>query len=102
MSPNTDSEEPFNPNEFLAIPKWINEEYFRPIVEQDVTDFASIKNFKPVAATQPGENYTSIMVRVIIDIELKGWSAYFLRCQANSNSNCSLSQMALSTKYRTY
>ncbi|XP_017855875.1 PREDICTED: uncharacterized protein LOC108608813 [Drosophila arizonae] len=71
MSPNTDPDEPFNPNEFLVIPKWINEDYFRPIVEQDVPDFVSIKNFTSIAATQPGENYTSIMVRVFIDIELK-------------------------------
>lgn len=67
-----------NPNEFLVIPKWINEEYFRPILEKDVNDFVTIKNFTPIAATQPGENYTSIMVRVVIDIELKGWSHNFL------------------------
>ncbi|KAH8312772.1 hypothetical protein KR044_012880, partial [Drosophila immigrans] len=54
------------------IPKWINEDYFRPILEKDVKDFVSIKNLTTIAATQPGDNYTSIMVRVILDIETKG------------------------------
>ncbi|KAH8359880.1 hypothetical protein KR093_009304 [Drosophila rubida] len=73
MSPNNSgkSVKPENPNEHLAIPKWINEDYFRPIIEKDVKDFAAIKNLTPIAATPPGENYTSIMVRVVIDIELK-------------------------------
>lgn len=74
MPPNNsnDSTKVDNPNELLVIPKWINEEYFRPIIEKDVKDFRSIKNFTPIAATQPGENYTSVMVRVHVDVELKG------------------------------
>ncbi|KAH8359887.1 hypothetical protein KR093_009317 [Drosophila rubida] len=72
MAPN--SATPENPNEFLDIPKWINEDYFRPILEKDVNDFAGIKKFTCIAATQPGDNYTSIMVRVIIDIETKDGS----------------------------
>ncbi|XP_034484889.1 uncharacterized protein LOC117789849 [Drosophila innubila] len=73
MPPNNSNESRKleNPNEFLVIPKWINEDYFRPIIEKDVKDFRSIKNFTPIAATQPGDNYTSVMVRVIVDIELK-------------------------------
>ncbi|KAM8704331.1 hypothetical protein ACLKA7_008870 [Drosophila subpalustris] len=73
MSPNnsSDSSKPENPNEFLTIPKWINEDYFLPIIEKDVKDFVSIKNFTAIAATQPGENYTSIMVRVLVETEVK-------------------------------
>ncbi|XP_064535660.1 uncharacterized protein LOC135426488 [Drosophila montana] len=88
MSHN-DSSKPVNPNEFLVIPKWINEEYFRPILEKDVNDFVTIKNFTPIAATQPGENYTSIMVRVVIDIELKDGSeqqiSYILKTMLDAN-----------------
>ncbi|KAH8284014.1 hypothetical protein KR054_007485 [Drosophila jambulina] len=65
---------PINPNEHLAIPEWINEEYFLPILKKDVTDFHKIINFTPIAATAPGENYTSIMVRVLMDILLKDGS----------------------------
>lgn len=72
MTTNNKQEEIVNPNEFLAIPKWINEDYFLPILEKDVTNFKRIIKFKPVAATAPGENYTSIMVRVIIEVELYG------------------------------
>ncbi|KAH8267192.1 hypothetical protein KR026_002459 [Drosophila bipectinata] len=60
------SSKPVNPNEFLLIPKWINEEYFVPILEKDVDKFEKIISFSPIAATAPGENYTSIMVRVVI------------------------------------
>ena len=61
-----------NPNVNLDIPNWINEEYFVPILEKDVPQFDKICSFKCIAATQAGENYTSIMVRVIMDILLKG------------------------------
>ncbi|KAL9888373.1 uncharacterized protein ACN427_008106 isoform 1-T3 [Glossina fuscipes fuscipes] len=60
-----------SPNERLKIPAWITEEYFIDILEKDVPDFESIRQFTPIAATAPGENYTSIMVRVIIDVEIK-------------------------------
>jgi len=72
MSPNNSAEKPVNPNEHLHIPKWINEEYFQPIIEKDVENFDKIINLVPIAATAPGENYTSIMIRVIVDILLKG------------------------------
>lgn len=72
MSPNSSSEKPVNPNECLHIPKWVNEDYFLPILEKDVQNFGKIVNFTPVAATAPGENYTSIMIRVIVDVLLKG------------------------------
>lgn len=62
-----------NPNENLAIPQWLNEDYFKPIVAKDEPEFVTIKNFKPIAAIAPGENFTSVMVRVHMDIEMKGW-----------------------------
>lgn len=65
-------------NEILFIPKWINEEYFQPIIEKEVDDFVRIKQFISTAATQLGDNYTSVMVRVTITIEVKGESDYFL------------------------
>ncbi|KAH8417164.1 hypothetical protein KR222_005481 [Zaprionus bogoriensis] len=76
-------------NEFLSIPKWINEEYFLPIIEKDVDDFVRIIKLTSTAATQPGDNYTSIMVRVTVDIEVKDNSekklSYIVKTQLDSD-----------------
>lgn len=72
MAPNVTSSTVTNPNEHLLIPDWITEDYFVPILEKDVPNFNKICSFKRIAATQAGENYTSIMVRVLMDIQLKG------------------------------
>ena len=63
-----------NPNTKLVIPEWIKEEYFQDILQKDHPNFKRIVKFAVIAATGPGENYTSIMVRVNIDIELKSKS----------------------------
>ncbi|XP_075145790.1 uncharacterized protein LOC142220496 isoform X2 [Haematobia irritans] len=70
MAPNNFDKEIQNPNELLHIPAWINEEYFVPILEKNVENFKEILEFHRVAATEPGENYTSIMVRVFITVQL--------------------------------
>ncbi|XP_017008132.3 uncharacterized protein [Drosophila takahashii] len=90
MSPNSNSEKPINPNEHLHIPKWVNEDYFLPILQKDVEAFDKIVNFIPIAATAPGENYTSIMIRVIVDILLKDGSeqklSYILKTMLEADS----------------
>ncbi|KAH8384020.1 hypothetical protein KR009_011739 [Drosophila setifemur] len=94
MSPNSSSEKPVNPNEYLHIPKWVNEDYFLPILEKDVEGFDKIVNFTPIAATAPGENYTSIMIRVHIDILLKDGSqekiSYILKTMLEADSGAAL------------
>ncbi|XP_002137718.1 uncharacterized protein [Drosophila pseudoobscura] len=89
MSPNSSSEKPVNPNEHLDIPKWVNEEYFLPILEKDVNGFDKIVSFTPIAATAPGENYTSVMIRVHIDALLKDGSrqkiSYILKTMLESS-----------------
>lgn len=77
MAPNSNDNEITNPNEHLKIPEWINEDYFTPILEKNVENFKDILKFTPIAATEPGENYTSIMVRVIIEVLLTGKLRYF-------------------------
>lgn len=92
MAPNnqSDSSKPVNPNEQLAIPEWVNEDYFRPIIAKDVEDFVSIKSFTAIAATQPGENFTSVMVRVIVDIEVKGkWVTFGMKKKYLTHLNLS-------------
>ena len=63
-----------NPNENLAIPEWVNAAYFEPIVAKDVSDYAKIKSCAPIAAIAPGENFTSVMIRVHIQLEMKDGS----------------------------
>ncbi|XP_017052339.1 uncharacterized protein LOC108095681 [Drosophila ficusphila] len=60
-----------NPNEHLEIPQWINQEYFQPILQKDEPDYEKILSFKPVAAIPPGENFTSIMLRIHFDLQMK-------------------------------
>ncbi|XP_020811597.1 uncharacterized protein LOC110186672 [Drosophila serrata] len=102
---------PISPNEHLVIPEWINEEYFLPILKKDVKDFDKIVNFTPIAATAPGENYTSIMVRILMDILVKDGSekriSYILKTGLDTNKGGAMvDQMGLFPKememYQTY
>uniref|UniRef100_A0A0A1XHZ2 Protein SEY1 n=1 Tax=Zeugodacus cucurbitae TaxID=28588 RepID=A0A0A1XHZ2_ZEUCU len=91
MTPNTTSAPDVNPNENLHIPNWVNQDYFLPIIKNDVEDFRKIISFKSYAATAPGENYCSVMLRVIIELELKDSNSmqisYILKTMLdNSNS----------------
>lgn len=61
-----------NPNNNLEIPEWVNKEYFQKILLQDEPKYESVLNFTPVAAIPPGENFTSIMIRIYIELAMKG------------------------------
>lgn len=71
MPPNNESVI-VNPNEHLDIPPWINAEYFKDIVARDESDAVAIKTFTPTAAIPPGENFASVMLRIHLDLEMKG------------------------------
>ncbi|BFF89750.1 uncharacterized protein DMAD_08429 [Drosophila madeirensis] len=97
------AEKHVNPNEYLDIPKWVSEDYFLPILEQDVSGFQKIISFTPIAATAPGDNYTSIMIRVHIDILLKDGNeqkiSYILKTQLDaSKGGAFISQMGFFAK----
>ncbi|XP_037929545.1 uncharacterized protein LOC119681821 [Teleopsis dalmanni] len=68
MSTNGDIK---NPNENLNIPEWICAEHFKALWEKDVPDYVKVLKFTPVAAIPPGENFTSVMIRLYVDFELK-------------------------------
>ncbi|XP_017017427.1 uncharacterized protein [Drosophila kikkawai] len=59
-----------NPNESLVIPKWLNESKLKPLLAKDEPDYVRILQFTPVAAVPPGGNFTSVMLRVYLDLEL--------------------------------
>ncbi|KAH8330967.1 hypothetical protein KR067_009615 [Drosophila pandora] len=60
-----------NPNEHLVIPQWLNESKFELVVAKDEPEASRILTFTPVAAVPPGGNFTSVMIRVFLDLELK-------------------------------
>lgn len=61
-----------NPNENLRIPSWITKEYFKEILANDEPGALYVKHFTPTAAIPPGENFTSIMLRIHVDLEMTG------------------------------
>ncbi|XP_017104267.2 uncharacterized protein [Drosophila bipectinata] len=67
-------EDIFNPNEHLEIPNWITAEYFEKILKKNEPEYEEILSFTPVAAIPPGENFTSTMLRIYIDLRMKDGS----------------------------
>ncbi|KAH8335376.1 hypothetical protein KR074_000354, partial [Drosophila pseudoananassae] len=63
-----------NPNKDLIIPDWINEKYFTDVLAKDEPDHLKILKFTPVAAIPPGENFTSTMLRIYINLKMKDGS----------------------------
>lgn len=61
-----------NPNKDVEIPEWVNEEYFQDILLKDEPNHKKVIKFTPVAAIPPGENFTSIMLRIYIDLTMNG------------------------------
>ncbi|KAH8390807.1 hypothetical protein KR200_000923 [Drosophila serrata] len=60
-----------NPNESLVVQKWLNESKLKPLLAKDEPEYARILKFTPVAAVPPGGNFTSVMLRVYLDLEMK-------------------------------
>lgn len=53
------------------IPSWVTQEYFEDIVKSEFENFSKITKFTVESGAPPGENYASIMLRVLIEVELK-------------------------------
>ncbi|XP_011176539.1 uncharacterized protein LOC105208414 isoform X1 [Zeugodacus cucurbitae] len=66
-----DNSSKFNSSIQLDIPKWINAKYFEKVLHKEDSNFHKILKLTPIPATPPGENYTSLMMRILMDIELK-------------------------------
>lgn len=96
------STEIFNPNENITVPKWINAEYFTDILIKDEPDFVSVNNCTVVAAIPPGENYTSVMLRIHLDLLLRGWFFIIMTLKFIPNSYNTTTSDQISTKRKTY
>uniref|UniRef100_T1GAZ7 Uncharacterized protein n=1 Tax=Megaselia scalaris TaxID=36166 RepID=T1GAZ7_MEGSC len=53
----------------FAAPDWVKEEIFLDILEKDVENFARIQSFRVEPGSSNGENYMSIILRVIIGVQ---------------------------------
>lgn len=56
----------------VQVPKWLKQDLFIDLLKQRFPKFQSIKSFKPVAGLKPGENYSTIMLRLQFKVELEG------------------------------
>lgn len=54
-----------------TVPEWLNEEYFKDILDKEFGKH-EITKFSAESATGKGENYASRMTRVLIDLQLEG------------------------------
>lgn len=56
------------------IPSWVTQDYFENIVASEIADFSNITEFNVESGAPPGENYASIILRILIKAELKDGS----------------------------
>ncbi|KAH8358984.1 hypothetical protein KR093_003632, partial [Drosophila rubida] len=56
------------------VPSWLQPEIFTGVLQESVKCFSKIKNFKAESGLAAGENYTAIMLRVNIQVELEDGS----------------------------
>ncbi|EDV93530.1 uncharacterized protein LOC6564204 [Drosophila grimshawi] len=107
----SDSKKIVNPNKHLIIPDWITEKYFKVVLDKDEENYVKVLKFTPVAAIPPGENFTSIMLRIYIDLEMKDGSTktktYILKTMlASERGGTEIAEFGLFPKelkmYQTY
>ena len=55
-----------------CMPNWIEAKLFENILQENVEGFKNIKEFVVKPGTAAGENYATIILKVEIEVELKG------------------------------
>ncbi|KAH8359878.1 hypothetical protein KR093_009302 [Drosophila rubida] len=54
------------------VPTWLKQELFEDLLKKLFPKYRSIKSFKAVPGLKPGENYSTIMLRLYFNVELEG------------------------------
>lgn len=54
------------------VPDWVQPESFVDVLKESVKGFSKIKSFKANSGVGAGENYSTVMLRLNIDVELEG------------------------------
>ncbi|XP_055856526.1 uncharacterized protein LOC129919607 isoform X2 [Episyrphus balteatus] len=82
------------PNKIFLVPNWLEEKLFANIVKNDYGEASKITNFTVTPATKPGENSSSVMFRVTIDVDLMDGCtktiSFILKTNHNDDSMLSL------------
>ncbi|KAH8359879.1 hypothetical protein KR093_009301 [Drosophila rubida] len=55
----------------VQVPTWLKQELFEDVLKKIFPKYSSIKSYKPVAGLKPGENYSTIMLRLYFEVELE-------------------------------
>lgn len=56
----------------VETPEWVNAKLFEQLLKNTVKDFQNIRSFKAMPGTKPGDNYATIMLRIELEVQLKG------------------------------
>lgn len=56
-------------------PQWVNRQIFAGLLKSNYTEFENIEKFECTAAISGGENYLTIVLRIGIEMLMKGRSA---------------------------
>ncbi|KAH8399632.1 hypothetical protein KR215_010152, partial [Drosophila sulfurigaster] len=56
----------------VQVPAWLKKELFEDVLQKLFPKYHSIKSYKPEAGLKPGENYSTIMLRLHFEVELEG------------------------------
>ncbi|CAD7091884.1 unnamed protein product [Hermetia illucens] len=81
-----------------TVPEWLNEEYFKDILDKEFGKH-EITKFSAESATGKGENYASRMTRVLIDLQLEDGTPKSVRYIVKSLIGGELSQSFLGTVF---
>ncbi|XP_075148827.1 uncharacterized protein LOC142222531 [Haematobia irritans] len=57
------------------LPEWIEPSVFESVIRDKCPDFKQIKDFKAIPALGAGENYATVMLRLVVDVELNDGSS---------------------------
>jgi len=68
----------------VPMPTWLRANLFEELLSKRYGgNYAGIKSFKPEAGLKPGENYSTIMLRLKLEVELQG------ECESQVNNGTS-------------
>lgn len=72
-------------DELLDLPSWLDEHMFIKFLQRDFKDFKAIKDFEVEQTSGKGENFTCLVVRVKITVELNGKYKFNINLTANNS-----------------
>lgn len=58
----------------VEVPEWVKADLFEQLLKDTFKDFQNIRSFKAMPGTKPGDNYATLMLRITLEVQLKGWS----------------------------